>query len=260
MQGADTLDAVIEGVKIQELDPNDDSVGYGGLPNAAGVVQLDASCMHGPTRRAGAVGALEGIKTPSEVAKLVLKYTNHIFLVGEGAKQFALQYGFKEENLLTEHAREVWLHWRANLNPTDDYLDVPETENLTARPTGTINCDAVTPQGDISSVTTTSGLAFKIPGRGGHSPIIGAGQYPDNDVGAPGSAGRREPLAPRSRSPPPGRRGPGACRRCTPSAIGATISIPTSTTRRPVACGGRSITVATARSASLSGQSRAARR
>jgi N4-(beta-N-acetylglucosaminyl)-L-asparaginase len=192
MQGADTLDAVIEGVKIQELDPNDDSVGYGGLPNAAGVVQLDASCMHGPTRRAGAVGALEGIKTPSEVAKLVLKYTNHIFLVGEGAKQFALQYGFKEEDLLTEHSREAWLHWRANLNPTDDYLDVPESQNMTVRPTGTINCDAVTPQGDISSVTTTSGLAFKIPGRVGDSPIVGAGQYTDNDVGAAGSTGRGE--------------------------------------------------------------------
>src|SRR5438132_3893275 len=192
LQGADTLDAVIEGVKIQELDPNDDSVGYGGLPNADGVVQLDASCMHGPTKRAGAVGALEGIKTPSEVAKLVLKYTNHIFLVGEGAKRFALQYGFKEEDLLTPHAREVWLHWRANLNPTDDYLDVPETQDMSVRPTGTINCDAVTPQGDISSVTTTSGLAFKIPGRVGDSPIIGAGQYTDNDVGAAGSTGRGE--------------------------------------------------------------------
>ncbi|HYT05929.1 MAG TPA: N(4)-(beta-N-acetylglucosaminyl)-L-asparaginase [Gemmatimonadales bacterium] len=192
MQGADTLDAVIEGVKIQELDPNDDSVGYGGLPNAEGVVQLDASCMHGPTRRAGAVGALEGIKTPSEVAKLVLKYTNHIFLVGEGAKRFALQYGFKEQDLLTEHSREVWLRWRANLNPDDDYLDVPESEHLTVRPTGTINCDAVTPQGDISSVTTTSGLAFKIPGRVGDSPIIGAGQYTDNDIGAAGSTGRGE--------------------------------------------------------------------
>ncbi len=192
MQGADTLDAVIEGVKIQELDPNDDSVGYGGLPNAEGVVQLDASCMHGPTKRAGAVGALEGIKTPSEVAKLVLKYTNHIFLVGEGAKRFALQYGFKEEDLLTGHAREVWLHWRANLNPSDDYLDVPEGDHMTVRPTGTINCDAVTPRGDLSSVTTTSGLAFKIPGRVGDSPIIGAGQYTDNDVGAAGSTGRGE--------------------------------------------------------------------
>src|SRR6059036_2338507 len=111
MQGADTLDAVVEGVKIQELDPNDDSVGYGGLPNAEGVVQLDASCMHGPTKRAGAVGALEGIKTPSEVAKLVLRYTNHIFLVGEGAKRFALSYGFKEEDLLTERSRQKWLKW-----------------------------------------------------------------------------------------------------------------------------------------------------
>src|SRR2546426_723017 len=192
LQGADTLDAVIEGVKIQELDPNDDSVGYGGLPNAEGGVQLDASCMHGPTKRAGAVGALEGIKTPSEVAKLILKYTNHIFLVGEGAKRFALQYGFKEEDLLTEHSRELWLHWRANLNPDDDYLDVPEAEHMSARPTGTINCDAVTPTGDISSVTTTSGLAFKIPGRVGDSPIIGAGEDSDNDVGAAGSTGRGE--------------------------------------------------------------------
>jgi len=192
MHGADTLDAVIEGVKIQELDPTDQSVGYGGLPNADGVVQLDASCMHGPTRRAGAVGALEGIKTPSEVAKLVMKYTNHILLVGEGAKKFALSYGFKEENLLTDESREIWLRWRANLNPDDDYLDVPEREHLVARPTGTINCDAVAPTGDISSVTTTSGLAFKIPGRVGDSPIVGAGQYTDNDVGAAGSTGRGE--------------------------------------------------------------------
>ncbi len=192
MQGADTLDAVIEGVKIQELDPADDSVGYGGLPNAEGVVQLDASCLHGPTRRAGAVGALEGIKTPSEVAKLVLQYTNHIMLVGAGAKKFALEYGFHEENLLTEHSREAWLHWRANLNPADDYLDVPVGHPMSVRPTGTINCNAVTPQGDLSSVTSTSGLAFKIPGRVGDSPIVGAGQYTDNDVGAAGSTGRGE--------------------------------------------------------------------
>ncbi len=192
MQGADTLDSAIEAVKIQELDPNDDSVGYGGLPNAAGVVQLDASCMHGPTKRAGAVGCLENIKTPSEVAKLVLKYTNNVFLVGEGAKRFALSYGFKEEDLLTEHSRQKWLAWRANLSPSDDYLDVPESENMVVRPTGTINCDAVTPAGEISSVTTTSGLAWKIPGRVGDSAVIGAGQYTDNDVGAAGSTGRGE--------------------------------------------------------------------
>ena len=192
LKGTDTLDAVVEGVKIQELDPNDDSVGYGGLPNRDGVVQLDASCMHGPTKRAGAVGCLESIKTPSEVAKLVLKYTNHIFLVGEGAKRFALSYGFKEEDLLTEHSRQEWLKWRANLSPDDDYLDVPEKETMVVRPTGTINCNAVTPGGDLSSVTTTSGLAWKIPGRVGDSPIIGAGQYCDNDVGAAGSTGRGE--------------------------------------------------------------------
>src|SRR3989441_4572 len=190
MQGADTLDAVVEGVKIQELDPNDDSVGYGGLPNAEGVVQLDASCMHGPTKRAGAVGALENIKTPSEVAKLILKYTTHIFLVGEGAKRFALSFGFKEEDLLTEHSRETWLRWRANLSPTDNYLDVPDSDHLVVTKTGTINCDAVTPQGDLSSVTTTSGLSWKIPGRVGDSPIIGAGQYCDNAIGAAGSTPR----------------------------------------------------------------------
>ncbi|HXF94615.1 MAG TPA: N(4)-(beta-N-acetylglucosaminyl)-L-asparaginase [Gemmatimonadales bacterium] len=192
MQGADTLDAAVEGVKIQELDPDDTSVGYGGLPNADGVVQLDASCMHGPTRRAGAVAALEGIKTPSEVAKLVLKYTDHILLVGEGAKRFALSFGFKEEDLLTDRARQEWLRWRANLNPDDDWLDVPEDESMARRPTGTINCNVVTPGGDLSSVTTTSGLAWKIPGRVGDSPIIGAGQYCDNDVGAAGSTGRGE--------------------------------------------------------------------
>ncbi|MGH7700107.1 MAG: N(4)-(beta-N-acetylglucosaminyl)-L-asparaginase [Gemmatimonadales bacterium] len=192
MKGADTLDAAVEGVKIQELDPTDTSVGYGGLPNADGVVQLDASCMHGPTRRAGAVGALEGIKTPSEVAKLVLKYTDHILLVGEGAKRFALSFGFTEEELLTDRARQAWLRWRANLSPDDDWLDVPENEPLVRRPTGTINCDVVTPGGDLSSVTTTSGLVWKIPGRVGDSPLIGAGQYTDNDVGAAGSTGRGE--------------------------------------------------------------------
>jgi N4-(beta-N-acetylglucosaminyl)-L-asparaginase len=190
--GTDTLDAAVEGVKIQELDPADNSVGYGGLPNEEGVVQLDASCMHGPTKRAGAVAALEGIKTPSEVAKLVLKYTNHILLVGEGAKRFALSYGFKEEDLLTPESRQLWLAWRANRGKDDDWLDVPEGEPMVARPTGTINLNVVNARGDVSSVTTTSGLAWKLPGRAGDSPIIGAGQYTDNEVGAAGSTGRGE--------------------------------------------------------------------
>jgi N4-(beta-N-acetylglucosaminyl)-L-asparaginase len=191
-QGVDTLDAAIEGVKIQELDPEDTSVGYGGLPNEEGVVQLDASCMHGPTKRAGAVASLEGIKTPSVVAKYVLLYTNHVLLVGEGAKRFALSYGFQEENLLTDRSREIWHRWRANRGTADDWLDVPEDATMVPRPTGTINCNVVNTRGDVSSVTTTSGLAWKIPGRVGDSPIIGAGQYTDNDVGAAGSTGRGE--------------------------------------------------------------------
>jgi N4-(beta-N-acetylglucosaminyl)-L-asparaginase len=190
--GTDTLDAAIEGVKIQELDPEDDSVGYGGLPNEEGVVQLDASCMHGPTRRAGGVAALEGIKTPSEVARLVLRYTDHILLVGEGARRFALSYGFKAEDLLTPASRQRWLEWRANRGKDDDWLDVPEGEPMVTRPTGTITLELVNARGELSSVTTTSGLAWKLPGRIGDSPIVGAGQYTDNDVGAAGSTGRGE--------------------------------------------------------------------
>lgn len=192
MQGADPLDAVVEAVKINELDPNDTTVGYGGLPNEEGVVQLDASCMHGPTKRAGGVAALEGIKTPSEVAKLVLKHTDHVLLVGAGAKRFALSFGFKEEDLLTEASRQRWLRWRANRSPDDDWLDVPASERMEERPRGTMTCAAVTATGDIASVTTTSGLAWKLPGRVGDSPINGAGQYCDNDVGAAGSTGRGE--------------------------------------------------------------------
>lgn len=190
--GMDTLDAAIEGVKIQELDPDDTSVGYGGLPNEEGVVQLDASCMHGPTNRAGAVGSLEGIKTPSVVAKYVLMYTDHVFLVGPGAKRFALSYGFKEEDLLTERSREAWLRWRARRGPDDNWIEVPDDEMLSREQHGTINMNAVNDRGDVSSVTTTSGLAWKIPGRVGDSPIIGAGQYTDNAVGAAGSTGRGE--------------------------------------------------------------------
>jgi len=191
-EGLDPLEAAVEGVKVNELDPNDVGVGYGGLPNEDGVVQLDASCMHGPTRRAGAVAALEGIKTPSVVAKYVLLYTDHVLLVGEGAKRFALSYGFKEEDLLTERSRQLWLNWRANRATTDDWLDVHPYQQTVHRPTGTINCNLINEKGDLASVTTTSGLAFKIPGRAGDSPIIGAGQYTDNDIGAAGSTGRGE--------------------------------------------------------------------
>jgi N4-(beta-N-acetylglucosaminyl)-L-asparaginase len=190
--GADTLDAAVEGVKIQELDPNDQSVGYGGLPNAEGVVQLDASCMHGPTRRAGAVGCLEGIKTPSEIARLVLRYTSHVLLVGEGAQRFALSFGYKIEDLLTPASRQAWLRWRANLSAADNYLDVESGHVFPVPPTGTINLNIINAAGDISSITTTAGLAWKVPGRLGDSPIHGAGQYTDNEIGAAGSTGLGE--------------------------------------------------------------------
>lgn len=190
-KGVDPLDAIVAGVNIQELDPEDQSVGLGGLPNADGVVQLDASCMHGPTRRAGAVGALEDIATPSLVAKAIMDYTDHIFLVGAGAKRFALDMGFKEQNLLTEKSRQDWLRWKARLNPNDNWLDHDDDIAIKFA-TGTINMNAVTAGGDIASVTTTSGLSWKLPGRVGDSPIIGAGQYCDNGVGAAGSTGRGE--------------------------------------------------------------------
>ena len=191
MSNTDPLDAIIAGVNIQELDPEDQSVGLGGLPNEHGVVQLDASCMHGPTRRAGAVGALEGIATPSLVAKAVMDYTDHIMLVGEGAKKFALSMGFTEQNLLTEKSRQDWLRWKARLNAGDNWLDHDDDVKIKFT-SGTINMNAVTASGDIASVTTTSGLSWKLPGRVGDSPIIGAGQYCDNTVGAAGSTGRGE--------------------------------------------------------------------
>jgi N4-(beta-N-acetylglucosaminyl)-L-asparaginase len=206
-QGADVLDAVIAGVNIVELDPLDDSVGYGGLPNAEGVVQLDSSCMHGPKKRAGAVAALEGVRTPSLVARAVLENTDHHLLVGKGAQSFARNMGFKiEDDLNTDHSRELWLEWKRRTDPAH-YLD-PKTraevwhreglkmvaEGLIDREHyyGTINCNGINSKGEICGVTTTSGLAWKIPGRVGDSPILGAGLYVDGAVGAAGSTGRGE--------------------------------------------------------------------
>ncbi len=196
-EGADALDAVIAGVNIVEEDPNDHSVGYGGLPNEDGVVELDSCVMHGPTHNAGAVAALRNIKTPSKVARLVMERTDHVLLVGEGALRFAKAHGFKEEDLLTDEARKAWLYWKESLSPNDDWFlpsieKIPEKYRKMFHITGTITCLGLDLKGNLSGVTTTSGLAFKIPGRVGDSPIIGAGLYVDNEVGACGSTGRGE--------------------------------------------------------------------
>ena len=195
-QGSDVLDALIAGVNILELDPLEENVGYGGLPNAEGVVQLDASCMHGPKKRAGGVAALEGVRTPSLVAKAVMEMTDHHLLVGRGAQEFARAMGFKiEDDLNTENSRSKWLEWKRRTDPLH-YLDPKSRAESGTRVAlqmhGTINCDGVNPRGEICGVTTTSGLAWKIPGRVGDSPILGAGLYVDGDVGAAGSTGRGE--------------------------------------------------------------------
>ena len=232
-EGKDVLDALIAGVNIPELDPEETGIGYGALPNADGVVQLDASCMHGPKRRAGAVAAIEGVRTPSLVAQAVMDQTDHHLLAGKGAQEFARALGFTiEADLNTERSRRLWLEWRRRMDP-DHWLDpakrqIREKDKHEKDPGdaalssamarrdvarraveagwsmvedglipegtfwGTINCNGINANGDICGVTTTSGLAWKIPGRVGDSPILGAGLYVDNDVGAAGSTGRGE--------------------------------------------------------------------
>jgi len=192
--GGNAMDACEKAANVVELDPEDDSVGYGGLPNEEGVVQLDASCMYGPTHKPGSVACLEGIKTPSSVARLVMERTDHIMLVGAGAQRFALAHGFQIENLLTEKSRLAWLKWKENLSKDDDWF--PPTDGVykdkNGRPTGTINVFAIDAQNNLAGITTTSGLFGKIPGRVGDSPIIGAGLYVDNEAGAAGATGRGE--------------------------------------------------------------------
>jgi N4-(beta-N-acetylglucosaminyl)-L-asparaginase len=233
--GGDTLDAALKVVKGPEDDPKDTSVGLGGLPNEEGVVELDACCMHGPTRRAGSVGGVRNIKNVSLASKAVFEHTGHVMLVGEGAERFAVAAGFPRENLLTEHSRKVWLLWKEfhsnedwwgpgladpRWQAPDSSPDKPQSElwreriqNLQAGaadlgiapelqldavrkvlfpPTGTIHCSALNDKGEISGCTTTSGLAFKLPGRCGDSPIIGAGCYTDQDVGSAGATGSGE--------------------------------------------------------------------
>jgi N4-(beta-N-acetylglucosaminyl)-L-asparaginase len=231
-RGRDPLDAVMFVLKVQEDDPNDDSVGLGGLPNEDGVVELDACCMHGPTRRAGSVAGVREIKNVASVARLVMERTNHVMLVGEGAQKFAVAHGFKQENLLTERSRQIWMLWKEAMSNQDNWgpglsspgwkspvpLGKPQAraelverlDRIAAEigikpefrehaiacvrrpPTGTIHCSAVTENGDMAGGTTTSGLAWKIAGRAGDSPIIGAGCYTDQDVGSAGATGTGE--------------------------------------------------------------------
>lgn len=213
-EGADTLEAVVSGVTLVEEDPEELTVGYGGLPNEAGEVEIDAAAMHGPTHRAGAVAAVKNVKQAARLALKVMESTDHILLAGEGAESFAKANGFPVENLLTEKARKIWLHWKRVRSSIDGWI-APENESDVDpdvleffrkrklnyagepvgdqnRPTGTIHCAGIDANGDLSCVTTTSGLAFKVPGRVGDSPIIGAGLYVDNEVGSCGSTGRGE--------------------------------------------------------------------
>src|SRR5271168_1424577 len=236
--GGDTLDALLVPLKTQEDDPDDDSVGYGGLPNEDGVVELDACVMHGPTRRAGAVAGVRNIKNVCLVARKVMERTNHVMLVGEGAEKFAVAHGFPRMYLLTEHSRKIWMLWKETHSNADDWgpgisdpdwkppIPVPPEkpkmrselfeqhveqmrETATALeiptemrdeaihkvlfpPTGTIHCSALNEKGEMSGCTTTSGLGYKLPGRVGDSPIIGAGCYTDQDVGSAGATGSGE--------------------------------------------------------------------
>ena len=198
--GSDALDAVIAGVNTVEDDPNDMSVGYGGLPNEDGIVELDASVMHGPSNRCGAVASLRNIKNPSSVAKLVMERTDHVLIVGRGALKFAKAHGFKEMDLLTDKSREQWLKWKESMSTNDDWLpphsiedkDIGSIRQDYKTTRGTINCLGIDMLGNISGVTTTSGLSYKIAGRVGDSPIIGAGLFVDNQIGAAGSTGRGE--------------------------------------------------------------------
>ena len=192
--GGKLLDAIEKSANVTELDPDDTSVGYGGLPNEHGVVQLDASIMYGPTHNCGSVAALEGIKTPCSVARLVMERTDHIHIVGKGAQEFARVHGFKIENLLTDRARKIWLRWKENLSDRDDWFPPSDGNYNMERTTGTINVLAIDSKNDVAGITTTSGLAYKIPGRVGDSPIIGAGLYVDNKVGAAGATGRGEEI------------------------------------------------------------------
>jgi N4-(beta-N-acetylglucosaminyl)-L-asparaginase len=252
LDGTDTLEAIHHVCLGRENDPRDHSVGLGGLPNEEGVVELDSCCMHGPTRRAGSVGGVRNIRNVCLVARKVMERTGHVMLVGEGAERFAVDYGFKREDLLTDDARRIWMLWKESMsvqdwwgpgmaspewkdpnagktppppsvslhgtiprNPTPEWgptikaraerlvamaadlgiaseLRLYAAQQVLWPTTGTIHVSAVNAKGEMSGATTTSGQAWKIPGRLGDSPIIGAGCYTDQDVGSAGATGSGE--------------------------------------------------------------------
>ena len=198
-EGWRPVDAAVAGVELVENDPEDDSVGIGGLPNEDGVVELDACVMDGPSGLGGGVAALQNVKNPAQVALKVMRNTDHVLLVGEGALRFARAHGFREENLLTEKSRLKWLEWKQKRSAIDDWIDPAENGEhgrewfrQFKHKTGTIHLGAVAANGDVGSCTTTSGMAFKLAGRVGDSPLLGCGNYCDNDVGTGGGTGRGE--------------------------------------------------------------------
>lgn len=176
------LDAVEQGIRAIEADPDNHSVGLGGTPNADGVVQLDACIMDGDGHRAGAVAALEDILHPISVARRVMERTRHVMLVGAGARQFALDQGFEATELLTPDRRQAWEAWRASQAPLPKLKDSHDTIALLGRGA----------DGALAGGCSTSGWGYKLPGRVGDSPIIGSGLYVEGKVGAAGATGTGE--------------------------------------------------------------------
>jgi N4-(beta-N-acetylglucosaminyl)-L-asparaginase len=206
-QGLRPLEACVQGVNLVEDDPEETSVGYGGIPNEDGVVELDAAVMDGRTHRGAGVAALQNVRHPSRVAQRLMEQTNRVLVVGAGALAFARASGFPEEELLSDKARRIWLHWKRTRSQIDDWrAPSPESVDPDVRAwferhfggpsghgkVGTVHIAAVDAGGDFACCTSTSGHAFKLPGRVGDSPILGAGLYADNDVGTCGSLGHGE--------------------------------------------------------------------
>lgn len=197
--GADPLDAAIDGIAEIEADPKDPSIGYGGLPNALGIVEMDSVVMHGPTHGVGGVAALSDFMHPASVARAVMQKTPYCLLVDNGARLFAKRQGFPTVDLLSPEARKLWEIWKKAVKfDKDSPAATPEElktldEGMSKLSwQGAMNCLVLDTHADIAGVSTNPGRAFKIPGRVGDTPIAGAGLYLDNEVGACGSTGTGE--------------------------------------------------------------------